>query len=219
MLQRKVTVFSQTSIDGKLTLYEGASSKAFFALLDDEDFRFIHAFRGRVDGIMIGRRTVATDNPSLTNRYEKGKNPVRIVPSLSLELPWESNVLSDEHRTIIVTAECADRSKIRRIRDTGKECLVCGEDKIDFVALLSRLALEHNIEKVMVEGGGLLNWTLFSLGLVDEIILMQLPIIVGGVRTTSLADGTGVSSWDLVRHFSLSEVESRKRFLLLRYTR
>jgi len=44
----KTTIFSQISIDGKLTMGAGNSSKELFSLFSNEDMEFIHLFRGNV---------------------------------------------------------------------------------------------------------------------------------------------------------------------------
>lgn len=216
----KLTVFSEISIDGKLTLGAGNSSKDLFSLLEQEDMKFIHKFRGEVDGIMVGRKTVETDNPSLTNRYEENKNPIRIIPSRSIDISEESNILKDDVRTIILTTEKGgEKEKIEYIRSAGKECIICGEDSVDFEAVFKILENEYNINSIMLEGGGNLNWSLFEKDLVDEIILMQLPVIIGGESNVSLVDGKGFTTLDTLRKFKVSEVESRKNYTLLKYTR
>ena len=191
----KVTVFSQISIDGKLTLGQGNSSKELFELFDEEDMRFIHQFRGEVDAIMVGRNTIVTDDPQLTNRYGNGRNPVRIVPTSTLDFPESAKVLNTPQQTIIATTERGRQSQmVDRIHECGKEVVFAGEERVDFPQLFASLA-ERGMQHVMVEGGGQLNWQMFDADLVDEIILMQLPIIIGGADNVTLADGEGIASW------------------------
>ncbi|MDZ5001254.1 riboflavin biosynthesis protein RibD, partial [Clostridium perfringens] len=129
----KVTLFSQVSIDGKLALGSGNSSKELFNLLDDDDKRFIHEFRGKVDGIMVGKKTIDIDNPFLTNRYEENKSPVRIVPTSTMDLDLSSNIFTDSEKTIVLTIEeQKNNPKADLIRGLGKVCVVFGEDKVDF---------------------------------------------------------------------------------------
>ncbi|WP_245237369.1 hypothetical protein [Paenibacillus ihuae] len=52
----KTTIFSQISIDGKLTMGAGNSSKELFSLFSSQDIEFIHLFRGNVQGIMVGKK-------------------------------------------------------------------------------------------------------------------------------------------------------------------
>lgn len=68
---------------------------------------------------MVGKNTILTDNPFLTNRYEENKNPIRIIPTTTLDIPLDCNVLSDQGKTIIVTTEKGrDEEKSNR---SGKE--------------------------------------------------------------------------------------------------
>lgn len=214
----KTSVFSQISIDGKLTLGPGQSSKPLFSLFDDPDMEYIHKFRGKVDGIMVGKNTITTDNPFLTNRYEENKNPVRIIPTRTMDIPMDSNVLTDGGRTLLVTTESGkDERKIDQLRERGKECLICGKDEVDFVQLFTLLEEKYGINSLMVEGGGFLNWHVFNQDLVDEIILMQLPIIIGGASNITLVDGEGYTKLDFAKKFKVVEVEPKDNYTLLRY--
>ena len=215
----KITVFSQISIDGKLTLGNGGSSKGLFHNFSDEDMRFIHKFRGEVDAIMVGRNTIATDDPQLTNRYETGRNPIRIVPTTSLDLPVTAKVLNSPEETIIATTEqVRTHQMIERIRAKSKEILFAGAEELDF-RLLFKILEGRGIKHIMVEGGGQLNWTLFDLDLVDEIILMQLPIIIGGANTATLADGAGYRNIAMTKAFKIQTLETRANYNLLHFIR
>lgn len=216
----KVTVFSQISIDGKLTLGgNGASSKALFQRFNDDDMRFIHKFRGEVDAIMVGRKTIVTDDPQLTNRYEAGRNPIRIIPTASLDFPVSAKVLSSPEETIIATTEQArDHEMVEQIRAQGKEVIFVGASQVDF-KLLFPLLEARGIKHIMVEGGGQLNWQIFDLDLVDEIILMQLPIIIGGSETTTLTDGEGYRNIEMTKSFKLHAFDARSNYNLMHFKR
>lgn len=214
----KTTIFSQISIDGKLTLGAGNSSKELFTLFSNQDMKYIHLFRGKVQGIMVGKNTILTDNPFLTNRFEDNKNPIRIIPTRTLDIPLDSNVLSDQGKTIIVTTERGrDEAKIEQIRARGKDCIICGEEEVDFVELGRQLEENYGITDLMVEGGGFLNWHILNQDLVDEIILMQLPIIIGGSSNITLVDGEGYKELCLTKKFKVVEIEAKDNYTLLRY--
>lgn len=214
----KTTIFSQISIDGKLTLGAGNSSKELFTLFSNQDMKYIHLFRGKVQGIMVGKNTILTDNPFLTNRFEDNKNPIRIIPTRTLDIPLDSNVLSDQGQTIIVTTERGrDEAKIQQIRDRGKDCIICGEDEVDFVELGRQLEENYGISDLMVEGGGFLNWHILNQDLVDEIILMQLPIIIGGSSNITLVDGEGYHELCLTKKFKVVEIQAKDNYTLMRY--
>ncbi|MBY3618886.1 riboflavin biosynthesis protein RibD [Acinetobacter sp. CUI P1] len=214
----KTTIFSQISIDGKLTMGAGNSSKELFSLFSSEDMEFIHLFRGNVQGIMVGKNTILTDNPFLTNRYEENRNPIRIIPTTTLDIPLDCNVLSDQGKTIIVTTEKGrDEEKIKQIRERGKDCLICGKDKVDFVELERQLEQNYGITSLMVEGGGFLNWHIFNQDIVDEIILMQLPIIIGGSTNITLVDGDGYQQLSFTKKFKVVEIQPKDNYTLMRY--
>ena len=50
---------------------------------------------------------------------------------------------------------------------------------------------EIGVRKILVEGGGELNWSLLRLGIVDELIVTIAPRIVGGRTATTLVEGEG----------------------------
>ncbi|MCX8130253.1 MAG: dihydrofolate reductase family protein [Clostridia bacterium] len=216
----KTTIFSQISIDGKLTLGAGNSSKDLFKLFSNEDLEFIHKFRGKVDGIMVGRKTIITDNPFLTNRYEENRNPVRIIPTSTMDIPPDSNVLVDKGRTIVATTEKGfDKEKADLITGMGKQYIVCGKEKLDFKELFRCLEEQHNIKSVMVEGGGQLNWSIVANDLADEIILMQLPIIIGGTSNITLVDGIGYRDMSSTKKYRIIDIQPRENYTLLRFAR
>lgn len=107
---------------------------------------------------------------------------------------------------------------IEQIRTSGKEVLFAGTQSVDFKLLFPVLE-SRGIKHIMVEGGGQLNWHMFNLNLVDEIILMQLPIIIGGSSTTTLTDGEGYEDIEMTKSFNLHNFEARTNYNLLHFTR
>ncbi|WP_342439471.1 dihydrofolate reductase family protein [Paenibacillus sp. FSL L8-0436] len=214
----KTTIFSQVSIDGKLTLGAGQSSKQLFSMFEEPDIEYIHKFRGLVDAIMVGKNTIQNDDPMLTNRYEENNNPLRIIPTSHMDISLDSHVFADNGRTLIVTTENGqDPEKISILKNRNKEVLICGEDKVDFVNLFRELEASYNVHSIMIEGGGFLNWNVFDQDLVDEIILMQLPIIIGGETNVTLVDGKGYNDLSFAKKFKVVEVLPQKNYTLLRY--
>jgi riboflavin-specific deaminase C-terminal domain len=188
-----VIIVSEVSVDGKLTLYRGASSKELMSLMDMEAYRYLHEIRAKVDGIMVGCETVRTDNPSLTVRYAEGKNPVRIIPCSTANVPLDANIFSKDAPTIIVSTLRAPKERIDKIRKLGAEVWIVGEDLVDFETLLPML-YERGIKSLMVEGGSSINWEFVKRGFVDEIRLIHLPVIVGGENVPTLVGGEGFKS-------------------------
>lgn len=197
-----VIIVSEVSVDGKLTLYRGASSKELMTLMDQEAYRYLHEIRAKVDGIMVGCETVRTDNPSLTVRYVQGKNPVRVIPCSTANVPLDANIFSKDAPTLIVTTKRAPTERVEKIKEMGAEVWIVGEDLVDFDSLMPML-LERGISSLMVEGGASINWEFIKRGFVDEIRLIHLPVIVGGENVPTLVGGEGFKKLRNLMHLRL----------------
>ena len=63
-----ITLISEMTVDGKLTLKRGLSSKIIMGLMDEESHYFLHKKRTEFDAIMVGSNTIKIDDSILTNR-------------------------------------------------------------------------------------------------------------------------------------------------------
>jgi len=206
-VRRPYTVIvSEVSIDGKLTLAKGVSSKILMSLMDEEANKYLHQIRADFDGIMVGANTVRTDNPNLTVRYVEGENPTRIIPTVSGEIPENSNILNTSVApTIIAVCEKTPKEKVRMFESKGARVIVSGEEKINFPELFEKL-YALGIEKLIVEGGSSLNWEILNNDLVDEIRLIHLPVVVGGEDVPTLAGGEGAKVLEKIKKFKIKNV-------------
>ncbi len=201
-----VLIVSEVTIDGKLTLARGVSSKEIMKLMDQEANKYLHQIRAECDGIMVGANTVRIDNPNLTVRYVEGENPVRIIPSSTGDIPLDSNVLKTSVApTIIAVSERAPKERVEELKARGVKVLTVGKEKVDFLQLLKEL-YSLGIKKLMVEGGSRVNWELLKEDLVDEIRLIHLPVVVGGDDVPSLTSGEGFKSLSSVKRFKIKRV-------------
>lgn len=203
MVRPYVIIVSEVTLDGKLTLYRGASSKELMSLMTKEVYKYLHGIRAQVDGIMVGCETVRTDDPSLTVRYVEGKNPVRIIPCSTANVPYNAQIFSKDAPTIIVTTQRAPLERIEKIKSLGAEVLIVGEDLVDFEKLLP-LLYERGIKKLMVEGGASINWEFMRRSFVDELRLIHLPVVVGGENVPTLVGGEGFKSLKKILPFSIA---------------
>ncbi len=187
-------IVSEVTVDGKLTLKRGVSSKEIMKFMDEDATRYLHELRAKVDGIMVGAETIRTDNPFLTVRYVEGKNPTRIVPTAMADIPLNANILEKDAPTIIFTSEKAPEDRVRKLEEKV-DVIRCGEEKVDLVKMMDILH-KRGIKSLIVEGGSRLNWEMIKLGLVDEIRIIHMPFIVGGSETPTLVGGEGFDSLD-----------------------
>jgi diaminohydroxyphosphoribosylaminopyrimidine deaminase/5-amino-6-(5-phosphoribosylamino)uracil reductase len=62
----------------------------------------VHRWRTEEDAILAGANTLLADNPQLTSRLWKGKNPVRVVLDRDLSLPSSLNVFKPGVRVLLL---------------------------------------------------------------------------------------------------------------------
>ena len=72
-----------------------------FWMTSEKSKKLVHSWRAEEDAILVGRKTVVADNPSLTVRMCDGKNPIRIVIDKELSLNKKGNVFDDQAETIV----------------------------------------------------------------------------------------------------------------------
>lgn len=174
------------TLDGKI-----ASKSKDSKISCEEDLDRVHEIRKEVDGIMVGVNTAIIDDPRLTvhRKLEGAKNPVRIVVDSMARTPIESRVFNREAKTIIAVSESADIGDVERMREKAS-VIVCGERMVDLERLMEEL-YKRGIKRVLLEGGGTLNWGMLNKGLVDEVRVAISPKIVGGKDAITLVEGAG----------------------------
>jgi 2,5-diamino-6-(ribosylamino)-4(3H)-pyrimidinone 5'-phosphate reductase len=196
---------SEITVDGKLTLKRGASSKILMKYMDPRTELLLHRTRAECDAIMVGSNTIKIDNSFLTVRLVEGKSPLRVIPSSMADIPPDSNVLGPDAPTVIAVSSCAPREKIDAIMERGARVEVCGEDRVDLPRLMHILKTGYGVSRLMIEGGPTLNWHMLHHRLVDEIRLIHLPFIVGGADTPSLVGGMHIESEDEMIRLELKD--------------
>ncbi|MBF0476393.1 MAG: bifunctional diaminohydroxyphosphoribosylaminopyrimidine deaminase/5-amino-6-(5-phosphoribosylamino)uracil reductase RibD, partial [Deltaproteobacteria bacterium] len=191
-----VTVKAGVTLDGKIATFSGQSKW----VTSVESRGYVHQLRHGYDAIMVGRGTVAADNPDLTTRLpfkmpdQVPRNPLRVVVDSQLSLPIDIQVFTNliESRTVLACAGHPNPEKERQLREMGVTLICTSPDqrRVDLKALLMELA-RMGVSSVLVEGGGELNWSLFSQGLVDKVMFFLAPKIIGGKDAVSVVAGMG----------------------------
>ena len=189
-----VLMMSEITVDGKLTLRRGASSKILMKYMAPETEILLHRTRAECDAIMVGANTIRIDNSFLTVRLVEGKSPLRVIPSNRGDIPPDAHILGPDARTIIAVSRAAPAEKVARLRESGVDVVVVGEGQVDLPGLMRILKADYNVSRMMIEGGPTLNWSMLNHRLVDEIRLIHLPFIVGGADTPSLVGGMHIET-------------------------
>lgn len=191
------------TLDGKIATQTGASKWITGAAAREQ----VHHLRHELMGIMVGSGTVLSDDPMLNCRIPGLKNPVRIICDTRLRTPLDAAVVrtAGEQRTILVTG-CGQQNRVEDYRRAGCEVLTVPlwEGHLDLRMLMQELG-RQKIDSILLEGGGTLNWSALSGGIVNEVQAYIAPKLFGGENAKSPVAGRGVPVPD--EAFSLEEVK------------
>ncbi len=144
--------------------------------------RWTHALRSQVDAVMIGIKTVLTDDPLLTDRLVGRHDPARIVIDPHLKIPLNAQFLNPGSRRIVVTSSQSDPQKAARLQDLGAELIRFDSSYFPLKKIIARLA-DLEIGSVLIEGGAVLFAQAYAENIYDEIYLFEAPVIYGaGIR-------------------------------------
>lgn len=166
--------------------------------------------RQEFSAIMVGVNTVLCDDPALTCRIPGARTPVRIICDTHLRTPLASTVVQTaaDVPTLIATS-C--REEARRAPYLERGCTLLDvptkEGHLDLNALMEALG-QKNIDSILLEGGGALNWSALAQQIVDEMEIYLAPKLFGGNGATPVG-GLGVdppSEAFLLKNTSVSQV-------------
>ncbi|QDI89076.1 2,5-diamino-6-(ribosylamino)-4(3H)-pyrimidinone 5'-phosphate reductase [Candidatus Nitrosopumilus sp. SW] len=201
------------SIDGKIATKVNDSK-----LSSKEDIQRLHKLRSNVDAILVGKNTVSRDNPLLTVRYVKGKNPTRIILDSKGTISEKSKILqsSDKVPTIIAVSKKISKTNLEKLQKFPIEIITVGNDSVNLKLLLKKLS-KKKIKTILVEGGGTINWEFVKQKLFDEVIVTLSPFLIGGEDAISYLRGAGFSKISNSPNLRLKSVKRLKNHLVLHY--
>jgi len=184
--------------DGKIDTYERRGA----AISSKRDKQRVDELRASVDGILVGGKTLLGEGPKLTvksealreGRIQRGlaPNPVKVGVMTVADIPLDSNfITAGPARVVIFTTSQTSKPQLEKLRSASVEVFVDDTPRVDLNQMtltLKKIGVDH----LMAEGGGTINFELLRLGLVDELTIYLAPIIFGGAKSPTLADGSGL---------------------------
>ena len=208
-----VILSAAVSIDGKIATRTGDSKFS-----SNPDLHRLHKLRTKVDAIIIGKNTLMRDDPLLTVRYSKGKNPIRIILDSKGKIYTKSKILqtSDKVPTIIAVSKQITKSNLQKLNNFPVQVIVTGEKSVNIKSLLKKLS-EKKIKTILVEGGGTVNWEFIKQNIFDELIITISPFVIGGNNSISFVQGSGFGKISKSPNLQLKSVKRLKNHLVLNY--
>lgn len=192
------------SADGKMDTHERRGA----AISSARDKARVDRLRAESDAVMVGGKTLLDEDPKLTVKSEALRaeriarglrpNPIKVGIVTKADIKPDSDFLNiGSARLVIFTTNRTSGIQIELLRSRGAEVFVHESPRIDLTRALKTLhAL--GVKRLMVEGGGTLNFELLRLGLVDELTMYVAPMIFGGQSAPTLAAGAGLARGEAI---------------------
>ncbi len=198
-----VLKISQT-LDGKITGPDGNPAK----ITGPETQVFVHQLRARYDAVLVGKNTVLTDNPQLTVRAVKGRDPLRLVLDSWEKIPHDAGVLANnlDKKTILVSLDIAKRPNLSGEPENFRWRVPPNEFHQINLQRMLEIAGENQITGILVEGGAEVFGSFLREKLADKVHIILAPTFYGegksalsGYRLTAAGSAVELADTEVVR--------------------
>ena len=184
------------SIDGRIALNNGNSHY----INNPKSIIYLHCLRSISDAIIVGSNTIKKDDPLLTTRKIKGKNPKRIIIDGSLSLNNKYKIFNDGNENIIFTKS---NKNIRLNNST----IIRLKEK-NFTKNLITQIKKLKYKNILVEGGSKTISELINNKYIDILQFMIAPILIGsGINSLNLKEISNLNKAIRPKH-NFNELEN-----------
>lgn len=224
MTKPKVIVHMSMSINGNITGPYGS-------VVDNEDLKYAYESKHEsfnANAMLLGRKTieeafteaempVLPENPEKYSRDEDfiadtPYNDYMISLDPSGKAAWSENHTSFRERptmhVIEVLSESVSDAYLAHLRKLGISYIFGGKDReLDLELVLEKLNKHFGLDKIVVSGGGGINWSFFEQGLVDEVSVVVVPAVDDHYGRPNLFDNSKGESSVQPAGFKVQDVE------------
>jgi riboflavin-specific deaminase-like protein len=181
-----ITLTFAQSLDGKIALKETTNDETSsnLPLSGKESLLLTHGLRSIHDAILVGGKTLSTDNPRLNNRLWGETQPRPVVLDTRLEHVRKLGA-SQRAQDVIVCCNLKAAESFSEEFNNNLELLPCqcdADGRLVLGDVLERLQNTYGIRSVMVEGGASVHSAFLSERLVDCLCITIAPKVLGNDR-------------------------------------
>jgi len=199
-----VTLKWAMSLDGKIATRNGDSRW----ITSEPARRWSLELRETHDAILVGSGTAVADDPLLTRRLSRAREPIlRVVLDRRLRLPATARMLGEPGPVLVYAAAAvAAPARVEELRARGVDVVVLLA--VTPAAVLADLA-SRGVQSVLVEGGGEVLAAFAEAGAFDRVEVACAPLLVGGREAPGPLGGAGPER--LADALRLDTLEVRRR--------
>jgi diaminohydroxyphosphoribosylaminopyrimidine deaminase/5-amino-6-(5-phosphoribosylamino)uracil reductase len=185
-----VTLKIAATLDGKIATSTGESRW----ITGTRAREYTHRLRQRVDAVLVGSGTILADDPELTVRVRgrRTRHPHRVIADERLAIPLTARALKPREGSVAIVATTSRAPASRRRRMEQRHVRVLTTDSrdglVDLPDLMQRLGAME-ITSVLIEGGAEINASALKSGVVNKVIVMMAPKLLGGRDAISAIGG------------------------------
>jgi len=204
-----VTLKLAASLDGRIATATGQSRWITGPAARER----AHLLRATHDAVLVGTGTALADDPQLTCRLPglEHRSPVRIALDRMLRLPHTLRLFTEARATPswLVASAAADPAQRDVLEKLGVTVIAIAPDAaggLDLAAVLRMLG-DRGLTRLLVEGGGGLAASLLRAGLVDRLVWLHAPLLIGGDGVPAVA-ALGLDALDRAPRFERLSAET-----------
>lgn len=205
-----------STIDGRIIAENWGNNYEKFGGMYEECHRSFNS-----EAWMVGRVT-------MEKNFTEGREPNLLMPEKPIKrtgfiadrnassfaiavdpkgkLGWDKNEIDGDH-VIEVLIESVSDAYLHYLQSNRISYIFAGKDSIDFKLALEQQYEQFHINTLMLEGGGHINGSLLSAGLIDEVSLLLLPLADGTANTPTTFEVSENFKKNAATELKLKEVQ------------
>lgn len=164
------------SLDGRIATVTGDSKY----INGEAALDHLHKIRAHVDAVVVGIGTVLADDPMLTVRRAKGRNPARVVIDPRGRLPHDAICLGgdDDARRLVIRREGSGAALPAGVEALDIPGSADTEAPIAPAAIVAALG-RAGFRRILIEGGAYTISDFIRAGCIDRLHMLVAPVLIG----------------------------------------